>query len=129
VSGAAQPAAADRREVSDGAFTRTTLGLRKPDGRSQTRSVDDGSPCGQPFQEAAALLVDPEDEPDGVEDFDADPEPDESEEDDDDADESTFFSVFFSPGPLSFEPLSFEPLSFDEDPFDADLADSRLSLR
>lgn len=93
------------------------------------QSVDNVLPCGQPFQEAAAVLVDPEDEPEDVDDFDAEPgdepEPDESEEDDDD-DDSTFFSVFFSPAPLSFAPLSFAPPSFGDD---AVFAASRLSLR
>jgi hypothetical protein len=77
--------------------------------------------CGRPFQDAAAVLVDPEDEPDDadvVEDdpFDDDPddelEPDESVEDDD------VESAFFLPEPSSFA---------DDDPFD-DFAVSRLSL-
>ncbi|HEY6744620.1 MAG TPA: hypothetical protein VI357_02775 [Mycobacteriales bacterium] len=86
--------------------------------------MDDGPACGRPFQDAAAVLVDPEDEPDVVEVFDADPddepEPDESEEDDDDADEEG--SVFFSP-----DPLSLELPSFADD--DLALAGSRLSFR
>jgi hypothetical protein len=94
--------------------------------------VDDGSTCGQPFQDAAAVLVDPEDEPDDADvveddpfdddpfdddpfddDPDDEPEPDESEEDDD------VDSAFFPPEPLSLA---------DEDPFGA-FAVSRLSLR
>ncbi|HST66521.1 MAG TPA: hypothetical protein VLM05_15155 [Mycobacteriales bacterium] len=93
--------------------------------------MDDGPACGRPFQDAAAVLVDPEDEPDGVDDFDPDPESEDDEEDDDVEDEdSLFFSPEPEPEPLDpFEPLSFEP-SFADAPFDdPDLAGSRLSLR
>jgi hypothetical protein len=76
--------------------------------------VDDEPACGRPFQDAAALLVDPEDEPDDAEVFAADPDEldfDDSPEDDDDA-----ASLFFSPEP------------FGDDPLDA-FAFSRLSVR
>jgi hypothetical protein len=83
------------------------------------RSVDNEPVCGRPFQDAAALLVDPEDEPDDAGTFAADPDepdPDDAPEDDDDA-----ASLFFSPEP------------FDDDPFDdeppEDFAFSRLSVR
>jgi hypothetical protein len=109
-------------------FTRTTLGPGNPDATPHTRSVDDGPACGRPFQDAAAVLVDPEDEPDGVEDFDADPDDDPESEDEED-DDAEVDSVFFSLEPFEpFELLSFEPESFDadDDPF---FAGSRLSLR
>jgi hypothetical protein len=77
--------------------------------------VDGGRACGQPFQEAAVLLLDPEepDEPDPAEPDDDDPaaaaldfedpvdepEPDESEEDDD--------VDFCSPLPLSLLAAAF----------------------
>jgi hypothetical protein len=84
--------------------------------------VDDEPACGWPFQDAAALLVDPEDEPDDADTLDADPDepdPDDASEDDDDA-----ASLFFSPEP---------PELFDDDPFDdeplEDFAFSRLSVR
>ncbi len=84
------------------AFTGQTLGSVGLAARLGEQSVDGRRACGQPFQEAAALLVDPEDEPDDPApdelDPDADgvepePEPDDSEEDDDDD------SVFFCPPP------------------------------
>jgi hypothetical protein len=81
--------------------------------------VDNETACGRPFQDAAALLVDPEDEPDVPEVDD-----DESEEDDDDEDvddEEEDDSLFADPEPLSFALLSFAP----EDAF----ALSRLSFR
>jgi hypothetical protein len=56
--------------------------------------VDDGSACGQPFQDAAALLVDPEDEPDGVLAGDSDElvdEPESDDEEDDDAGDDSDF--------------------------------------
>ena len=65
------------------------------------------------------MLVDPEDEPDDAEAFDADPDepdPDDSPEDDDDA-----ASLFFSPEPLDDD-------SFDDEPLE-DFAFSRLSVR
>jgi hypothetical protein len=80
--------------------------------------VDDGSACGQPFQDAAALLVDPEDEPDPVEAFAEDPDepdPDDVEDDDDAA------SLFFSPEPFDDDPSG-------DEPFD-DFAFARLSVR
>ena len=65
------------------------------------------------------MLVDPEDEPDDVEAFDADPDepdPDDSPEDDDDA-----ASLFFSPEPFDDDSFGDEPL--------VDFAFSRLSVR
>jgi hypothetical protein len=81
--------------------------------------VDDEPACGRPFQDAAALLVDPEDEPDDAEVFAADPDGldfDDSPEDDDDA-----ASLFLSPEPFGDDP-------FDDEPLDA-FAFSRLSVR
>jgi hypothetical protein len=81
--------------------------------------VDDELACGWAFQDAAALLVDPEDEPDDAEAFAADPDeadPDNSLEDDDDA-----ASLFFSPEPFDEDP-------FDDEPLEA-FAFSRLSVR
>jgi hypothetical protein len=104
--------------MSELASTRLTLERHERDGRPYSRSVDDEPACGQPFQDAAALLVDPEDEPDDVGAFDADPdepEPDDSPEDDDAA------SLFFSPEPFDEAPSRDEPL----DAF----AFSRLSVR
>jgi hypothetical protein len=83
------------------------------------RSVDDELACGRPFQDAAALLVDTEDEPDEADTFDADPDepdPDDSPEDDDDAP-----SLFFSPEPFGDDPFDGEPVE--------DFAFSRLSVR
>jgi hypothetical protein len=91
--------------------------MREPDTRVRKQSVDDGSACGRPFQDAAALLVDLEDEPDAVEGDDPD-EPDddpESDEEDDDAEDDSDFL----PDPLS--------LLFD-DPFEERSA-ARLSVR
>jgi hypothetical protein len=65
------------------------------------------------------LLVDPEDEPDDVEAFAADPDeldPDDSVEDDDEA-----ASLFFSPEPFDDDSFGDEPL--------VDFAFSRLSVR
>jgi hypothetical protein len=87
--------------------------------------VDDGRACGRPFQDAATLLLDPEepDEPDPAEPDDDDPddvldpeapvdepEPDESEEDED--------AAFWSLLPLSFPSLVAAAFGF-----------SRLSVR
>ncbi|MFL5911963.1 MAG: hypothetical protein ACJ73E_09965 [Mycobacteriales bacterium] len=81
------------------ALTGSTLGSREPDARGRRQLVDDGRACGRLFQDAAILVLDPEepDEPDPVEpdadDPDDDvldpeepvdePEPADSEEDDD----------------------------------------------
>src|SRR5205085_1337459 len=73
--------------------------IRKPDASAQKLSVDDGFACGQPFQDAAALLVDPEGEPDepepaGLDDPvepDDDPESEDEEDEDDDAAEDSDF--------------------------------------
>jgi hypothetical protein len=100
-------------------FTPSTLERAEQDGRGYSRSVDDGLACGRPFQDAAALLVDPEDEPDDAEAFAVDPDepdPDDSPEDDDDA-----ASLFFSPAPFDDEPSGAEPSGA--------LAFSRLSVR
>ena len=106
-------------DVSELPFTHVTLERHERDGRPQSRSVDDERACGRPFQDAAALLVDPEDVPDDAEAFDADPDdpdPDDSPEDDDDA-----ASLFFSPEPFDADPFGEEPLE--------DFAFSRLSVR
>ena len=106
-------------DVSELPFTHPTLERHERDGRPESRSVDDEPACGRPFQDAAALLVDPEDVPDDAEAFDADPddpEPDDSPEDDDDA-----ASPFFSPEPFDDDPFGDEPLE--------DFAFSRLSVR
>jgi hypothetical protein len=90
-------------EVSELPFTHLTLERHERDGRPESRSVDDEPACGRPFQDAAALLVDPEDAPDEAEAFDADPDdpdPDDSPEEDDDA-----ASLFFSPEPFGDEPF------------------------
>ena len=82
--------------------------------------MDDGWACGRPFQDAAALLVDPKDEPDDADPLVAEPvdDPDESPEDDD------VDSLFFSPEPFG-DPFG-DP--FDGEPLEA-LAFSRLSVR
>jgi hypothetical protein len=83
------------------------------------RSVDNGSSCGRPFQEAAALLVDPEGEPDDAEPLEVDDEPEpEPEPLEDDDDDDAADSAFFSP----------EPFEEDEDEESA-FAFSRLSVR
>jgi hypothetical protein len=110
--------------MSELPFTHVTLDRHERDGRPGLGSVDDESACGRPFQDAAALLVDPEDEPDDAEAFDADPDdpdPDDSPEDDDDA-----ASLFFSPEPFDGEPSDDDP--FDDEPLE-DFAFSRLSVR
>lgn len=107
---------APARDVSGLAFTVQTLERWNQDGSPYLRSVDDGSACGRPFQDAAALLVDPEDEPDDADPVLAEPDDDLDESpEDDDAD-----SLFFSPEPFG------DP--FGDEPLDA-FAFSRLSVR
>jgi hypothetical protein len=106
------PAGGLASSVGSVPFTHPTLGSGEPDARPRRQVVDDGRACGRPFQDAAALLLDPEepDEPDPAEPDDDDPDdvldpeepvdepdPDESEEDDD----ATFCSLL----PLSFPSL------------------------
>ena len=109
--------------MSELPFTHRTLDRHERDGRSRSLTVDDEAACGRPFQDAAALLVDPEDEPDDAAAFaadpdepDPDPDPDDSPEDDVEA-----ASLFFSPEP-------FDDDRSDDAPLD-DFAFSRLSVR
>jgi hypothetical protein len=56
--------------------------------RPRTMSVDDRRACGRPFQDAAALLLDPEEEPDAEPDEEL-PVPDDEEVDDADAEDES----------------------------------------